>query len=153
MAASAPVDIIPRPPENALPWEKLSVALVDILGGMQQIVTVDELKRADAALGEAYRNLSSFERLTQSAVDVLVAKGLVDKGDLRIRMARLAVTLTTNQYKAGTTSYLSVVQVQATQLANERTQVGIVGERLAATVALVRALGGGWRTSELPPGK
>ena len=46
---------------------------------------------------------------------------------------------------------MSVVQVQATQLQNERAQVGIVGERLAATVALVRALGGGWRSSDLPP--
>ena len=79
MTAAPHVDIIPRPPEDALPWEKLSVALVDILGGMQQIVTVDELQRADAALGESYRGLSSFERLTQTAVNVLVAKGLVDE--------------------------------------------------------------------------
>ena len=46
MSTARPVDIIPRAPEDALPWEKLSVALVDILGGMQQLVTVDELKRA-----------------------------------------------------------------------------------------------------------
>lgn len=93
MDTAGPIDIIPRPPEDALPWEKLSVALVDILGGMQQIVTVDELKRAETALGGSYRGLSSFERLTQAAVNVLVAKGLVDEGDLRVRMARLAVTL------------------------------------------------------------
>ena len=67
---------------------------------MQQIVTVDELKRADAALGDAYRNLSSFQRLAQTAVDVLVAKGLVDKGDLRVRMARLAVTLAGDKDRA-----------------------------------------------------
>ena len=93
MTASTPADIIPRPPEDALPWEKLSVALVDILGGMRQHVTVDDLKRADAALSEDYRNLSSFERLAQTVVNVLVAKGLVDDGDLRVRMARLAITL------------------------------------------------------------
>jgi hypothetical protein len=40
---------------------------------MQQIVTVDELQRADAALGDSYGGLSSFERLTQTAVNVLVA--------------------------------------------------------------------------------
>ena len=91
MTAAAPIDIIPRPPEDALPWEKLSVALVDILGGMQQIVTVDELKCADAALGDSYRGLSSFERLAQTAVNVLIAKGLVDEGDLQVRMARLAL--------------------------------------------------------------
>jgi hypothetical protein len=100
MNAAAPIDIIPRPPEDASPWEKLSVALVDILGGMRQIVTVDELKRADAALGEPYRGLSSFERLAQAAADVLVGKGLVDEGDLRVRMARLAVTLAGDKDRA-----------------------------------------------------
>lgn len=91
--AVSPVDIIPRPPVDALPWEKLSVALVDILGGMRQIVTVDELKRAEAALGDSYRGLSSFERLAQAAVNVLVAKDVLEEGDLRVRMARLALTL------------------------------------------------------------
>jgi hypothetical protein len=100
MDAAAHIDVIPRPPEDALPWEKLSVALVDILGGMQQIVTVDELKRADAALGDSHRGLSSFERLAQTAVNVLVAKGLVDEGDLRVRMARLAVTLAGDRDRA-----------------------------------------------------
>lgn len=100
MTGATPLNIIPRPPENALPWEKLSVALVDILGGMQQIVTMDELKRADAALGNSYRGLSSYERLAQTAVNVLVAKGVVDEGDLRVRMARLAVTLAGDKDRA-----------------------------------------------------
>ena len=100
MTAASPADIIPRPPEDALPWEKLSVALVDILGGMQQIVTVDELQRADGALATSIVGLSSFERLTQTAVNVLVAKGLVDEGDLRVRMARLAVKLAGDKDRA-----------------------------------------------------
>ena len=36
------------------------------------------------------------------------------------------------------------------QLQNERTLVGLYGDRLTATVALVKALGGGWRSSEAP---
>ena len=97
---AAHTNIIPRPPVDALPWEKLSVALVDILGGMQQIVTVDDLKRADASLGDSYRGLSSFERLAQTAANILIAKGLVDEGDLRVRMARLAVTLAGDKDRA-----------------------------------------------------
>jgi nitrile hydratase subunit beta len=100
MNAAAPPEIIPRPSVDALPWEKLSVALVDILGGMQQTVTIDELKRADAALGDSYRGLSAFERLAQTAVNVLVAKGLVDEGDLRVRMGRLAVTMAGDKDRA-----------------------------------------------------
>jgi hypothetical protein len=101
MTAPPPEDIIiSRPPEDAMPWEKLSLALVDILGGMRQIVTVDELRRADATLGASYRSLSSFERLTQAMVNVLVAKSLVGEGDLRVRMASLAVTLAGDKDRA-----------------------------------------------------
>jgi NodT family efflux transporter outer membrane factor (OMF) lipoprotein len=60
------------------------------------------------------------------------------------RAARESVVLTQNQYKAGTVSYLNVVQVQATQLNDERLTVILLGRRLAATVALIRALGGAW---------
>ena len=60
------------------------------------------------------------------------------------RLARESVVLTLNQYKAGTVSYLNVVQVQATQLNEERQTVSLLGRRLAATVGLIRALGGRW---------
>ena len=100
MNAPQPFDVIPRPAVDALPWEKLSVALVDILGGMRQIVTVDDLKRADLALDESYHGRSSFERLTQAAANMLVAKGMLDEGDLRVRMARLAVVLAGDKDRA-----------------------------------------------------
>jgi NodT family efflux transporter outer membrane factor (OMF) lipoprotein len=60
------------------------------------------------------------------------------------RLARESVVLTVNQYKAGTVGYLDVVQVQATQLAEERQSVQLLGRRVASTVALIRALGGAW---------
>jgi outer membrane protein TolC len=50
-----------------------------------------------------------------------------------------------NQYKSGTVGYLNVVQVQATQLNEERQTVALMGRRLAATVSLIRALGGSWQ--------
>ena len=70
-----------------------------------------------------------------------------------VRAARESVTLTINQYKAGTVSYLSVVTVQTALLSNERTSVGLLGRRLAASVGLVRALGGGWNASDLVASK
>jgi outer membrane protein TolC len=38
------------------------------------------------------------------------------------------------------------VIVQAALLSNERTAVGILGQRLTAAVLLVKALGGDWQT-------
>jgi len=64
--------------------------------------------------------------------------------DAAVQAARESVALTTNQYKAGTVNFLNVVIVQAAQLSNERSALSIHGQRLAATVALIRALGGGW---------
>jgi hypothetical protein len=100
MTAAKPLEVIPHPGVDALPWEKLSVALVDVLGGMRQIVTVDELKRAETALDASYRGRSSFERLAQAAANVLVEKGMLDEGDLRVRMARLALVLAGDKDRA-----------------------------------------------------
>ncbi len=72
---------------------------------------------------------------------------LAEEGEVQADAARLAresVTLTVNQYKAGTVGYLNVAQVQATQLSEDRSTVQLLGRRLAATVALIRALGGAY---------
>ena len=61
-----------------------------------------------------------------------------------VRAARESVTITSNQYRAGTVNYLSVVVVQAAALINERAALGILGRRLVASVNLIKALGGGW---------
>jgi hypothetical protein len=82
------------PPEDALPWEKLSVALRGLLGDEgAALVTRAEVQRAEAALGEAYNGLDYYMRHVQATVDVLIAKGLLDAGDLQARMARLAISL------------------------------------------------------------
>ncbi|HET7198057.1 MAG TPA: efflux transporter outer membrane subunit [Burkholderiales bacterium] len=65
-----------------------------------------------------------------------------------VRAARESVELTTNQYRAGVVSYLNVITAQATLLANERAAADILGRRLTASVALIKALGGGWTARE-----
>ena len=49
-----------------------------------------------------------------------------------------------NRYKAGLVSYLNVVYAQQTLLDNEQSEDAVSGQRLIATVVLVKALGGGW---------
>jgi NodT family efflux transporter outer membrane factor (OMF) lipoprotein len=65
-----------------------------------------------------------------------------------VKAARQSVTITLNQYRAGTVNYLSVVVVQTTLLTNERAALTILGQRLTDSAALIKALGGGW--SEAP---
>jgi NodT family efflux transporter outer membrane factor (OMF) lipoprotein len=61
-----------------------------------------------------------------------------------VRAASESLAQTTNQYKAGTVSYLNVITAQATLYTAQRTELDVRGRQLAANVALIRALGGGW---------
>ncbi|MGO0792284.1 efflux transporter outer membrane subunit [Herbaspirillum seropedicae] len=61
-----------------------------------------------------------------------------------LQAARQAVTLVNNQYKAGTVSYLNVITAQATALSAELSSLNILNRRMAASVLLAKALGGGW---------
>jgi hypothetical protein len=92
--AHTPASAGDLPPEDALPWEKLSVALRGLLGDEgEALVTRAEVQRAEAALGAAYDGLDYYARQLQATVNVLVAKGLLDAGDLQARMAKLAISL------------------------------------------------------------
>jgi len=61
-----------------------------------------------------------------------------------VRAARESERITTNQYTAGTLSYINVATAQAAALNAERSAIDIHARRLNATVALIKALGGGW---------
>lgn len=66
-----------------------------------------------------------------------------------LESARESLRLIQNQYKAGLVDYLSVAVVDATALNSERNALSLLGSRLAASVNLIVALGGGW--DGLPP--
>ncbi|PLY59799.1 outer membrane channel lipoprotein [Herbaspirillum sp. BH-1] len=62
-----------------------------------------------------------------------------------VQSAQLAERLAMRQYQAGTVTYLSVVTTQATSLTNQRNAVTLLGRQLVASVALIKATGGGWQ--------
>jgi outer membrane protein TolC len=43
-----------------------------------------------------------------------------------------------------------VLTAQAAQLSNERTQADLTTKQFSSSVLLIRSLGGGWDTSQLP---
>lgn len=55
-----------------------------------------------------------------------------------------------NRYVGGIDTYLQVVTAQNTALANERNEIDIMRRRMDATVLLIKALGGGWTTAQMP---
>jgi NodT family efflux transporter outer membrane factor (OMF) lipoprotein len=92
---------------------------------------------------EVEDNLAALRILEQEAI--VQAEALA--------LARQSLELTLNQYKSGIVSYLNVLTAQTTAFAAERTAVDVRSRRLAASVLLIRALGGGWSPASLPPGR
>jgi NodT family efflux transporter outer membrane factor (OMF) lipoprotein len=62
-----------------------------------------------------------------------------------------AVTITLNQYRAGTVAYLDVLTAETNALTAERTAADILGRRMVTAVTLVKALGGGWKANQTAP--
>jgi NodT family efflux transporter outer membrane factor (OMF) lipoprotein len=122
--------------------------------GLRRAQTEQAIADYDATVAE-YRQavLSGFQEVEDNLAALRILGEEAKVQDEAVRAARESVTLTTNQYKAGTVSYINVVTVQTTQLNNERAAAGILGRRLVASVGLVKALGGGWSASELPDGE
>jgi len=92
------------------------------------------------AFGQVEDNLASLRVLEQEAA----------AQDRAVAAARRALALVTNRYRSGAITYLDVVVAQTTALSNERQAVAIARRRMAASVALVKALGGGWQVADLP---
>jgi multidrug efflux system outer membrane protein len=58
-----------------------------------------------------------------------------------------ALELTNDRYTTGLVSYFDVIQAQGLALGAEQLTVEIRGNRIATTVQLIKALGGGWSDS------
>lgn len=89
----------------------------------------------------------------QEVEDNLAALRILEKEsavqDSAVNAARQTVRVIENQYRQGTVAYLNVIASQTTVLSNQRTALGIQGNRLAASVLLIKALGGGWNSNRL----
>jgi NodT family efflux transporter outer membrane factor (OMF) lipoprotein len=67
-----------------------------------------------------------------------------------VREAQTTTRLSLIRYREGATNYLDVVTAQTAELQAEQTALQLQTRRQQAGVDLVRALGGGWTTADLP---
>jgi NodT family efflux transporter outer membrane factor (OMF) lipoprotein len=67
-----------------------------------------------------------------------------------VSAAQRALGKVGNRYENGAITYLNVVVTQAIVLSDQRAAVRIERRRMAASVALIKALGGGWTAGQLP---
>ncbi|GGG99762.1 efflux transporter outer membrane subunit [Silvibacterium dinghuense] len=94
--------------------------------------------------------LTAFQEVEDNLAALRVLNDESNAQARAVDSARHSLALSTNRYKGGVTTYLEVLTAQTTQLSNERTQADIVTRQFTASVGLIKAIGGGWNTSQLP---
>ena len=109
------------------------------------------LRAAKAAYDQTvaqYRQtvLTAFAEVEDNlaAQQLLVAESRAQ--DAALQAARKTLDIANNRYRAGLITYLEVATAQNAALDLERTAVRLHGDQLVTTVALLKSLGGGWKT-------
>jgi multidrug efflux system outer membrane protein len=123
----------------------LSLPLID--GGRNR----NNIVRSEAALEEAvgsYRQsvLTAFAEVEDNLAGLRILAQQAAEIDQALASARRSADLAQKLYEAGRSGYLELLDTQRNLAAVERSAVQLRGDRAITTVALIRALGGGWDT-------
>jgi len=134
-------------------WSLGAAATQTIFQGGALVAQTASARAAHEAAVASYRQtvLTGFQEVEDNlaALRILEEEGKVQ--DEAVKAARLSATLSFNQYQAGTISTLDLLAVETVARNNERTAIVILGNRMSASVLLIKALGGGWKAADLPP--
>jgi multidrug efflux system outer membrane protein len=121
----------------------LSMPLID--GGRNR----NNIVRSEAALEEAvgsYRQsvLLAFAEVEDNLAGLRILARQAAEIDQAVASARRSAELAQKLYDAGRSGYLELLDTQRNLATVERNAVQLRGDRAVTTVALIRALGGGW---------
>ncbi len=93
--------------------------------------------------------LTAFQDVEDNLVSLRVLEREIVIQQQAVQSAQQALAIVTNQYKAGTSTYLTVITSQTAAYQAEQTLANIAGERMVSAVGLIKALGGGWDVQQM----
>jgi NodT family efflux transporter outer membrane factor (OMF) lipoprotein len=127
---------------------ELAMSLFD--GGLRHSRVQAAQANLDAAAGQ-YRQvvLNAFQQVEDNLTLLQQLGKEAHEQDDAASSAHDSQTIATNRYREGAVNYLDVVSAQTAALQAERSAEQVRTRRLQASVDLIRALGGGWDTSQL----
>ena len=132
-------------------WSLGADALQPVLEGGRNRAN---LAAAQAAYDEAVANyrqtvLTAFQQVEDGISNLSNLSQALSTQAAAVNDARKALEIANNRYVGGVTNYLDVITAQTTLLSNQRLETQLLGQQLVSTVYLVKALGGGWDSSEI----
>ncbi len=122
-----------------------------ILGGGKRRAQLDFAKAGYGGAVANYRQtvLTAFQEAEDGISGLNVLAQAAQSQQQAVEAAQRALNIANDRYVGGLVSYLEVVTAEQTLLDNQRLATQILGQRLAVSVSLVKALGGGWDASSL----
>ncbi|WP_426113563.1 efflux transporter outer membrane subunit [Massilia sp. PWRC2] len=126
-----------------------------LLGALLSMPVIDggrnkaNIARSEAVLEEsvaAYRQnvLVAFAEVEDNLAGLRILASQAEQVDAGVVYARRSAELAQKLYQAGRSSYLDLLDAQRNLASAERNAAQLRGNQAITTVALVRALGGGW---------
>ncbi|MFM0035806.1 efflux transporter outer membrane subunit [Paraburkholderia strydomiana] len=88
--------------------------------------------------------LDAFQQVQDGITGLSVLDGAAKQSHEAVGDAQRLLSLATDRYSGGLVAYLDVITAQQSLLNSERQDVQIHGQQMTLSVALVKALGGGW---------
>jgi NodT family efflux transporter outer membrane factor (OMF) lipoprotein len=133
-------------------WTVGLSAVGTIFDGGRRHALTDQARAAYDFQVASYREsvLTGFQQVEDNLAAVRILENEAKVQDEAVAAAERSLDLSVTRYKGGVTSYLEVITAQSVALSDQVTAVNILGRRMANTVLLIQALGGGWEKSSLP---
>ncbi|MET0660085.1 MAG: efflux transporter outer membrane subunit [Steroidobacteraceae bacterium] len=127
-------------------WSIGPVLALELFDANRRRAVVTQVRAELDEAGAAYRSvvLNAFREVEDNLALVHYYGAAGQSEQAALTSASEALDLAMNRYREGAVSYLEVTQSQTTALATQREALDLETRRLRASVALVRALGGGW---------
>jgi NodT family efflux transporter outer membrane factor (OMF) lipoprotein len=104
------------------------------------------------AAGDAYRAvvLTAFQQVEDSLSNLRILSRELQQEIAAEQAAQHAAQMAMSLYRDGATNYLDVVVAQTAMLQAQQSVLTLQTRTLQASIQLIRALGGGWSTHDLP---
>lgn len=118
----------------------------------QRHALTDQARHLYEAQADGYRNtvFQAFNDVEDQLSSLRILEQEATAEQRAVDAAQHSFDLSNARYKGGVTSYLEVLTAEQTLLADQRSAIDIQSRQFAASVSLVRALGGGWDVTHLP---
>jgi NodT family efflux transporter outer membrane factor (OMF) lipoprotein len=127
-------------------WSIGPTILLELFDAGRRKARVEQARAVLDEAGATYRGvvLGAFQEVEDNLALLHHFGNAAESERSAVTSAQQSLDFAMNRYREGAVSYLEVVQSQTTALTTQREALDLETRQLRASVALIRALGGGW---------